>query len=388
MNKQRTLVLLAFSCLLIVATIIGCTTATVGTGWPGGGGVSRFAFVVNSHTDSNVSGVTISAYTVDATTGALTAVAGSPFSTDVSGGSGTMWIDVDPSGRFLYVPNRGAATVSVFGIDSTGKLSEIAGSPFASGGGDAFVVEVHPNGRFVYVSNRSSVGSITAFSVGTDGTLTSLGTVGASNTPRHLFLDPQGRFLYASDESEGDVIDAYSIKADGTLTPIPGMPFGNLNCPRSGRVDDSGKFLLVANRCSSSISVFSIAQDTGALTEIAAQGSPFATGSEPFGVVEVPSGSTTYMAVNNLGDSSISVYSFDGTSGKLTPVSDSPFTTLGLNGPHYMSLASGKFGYIVNQSSDNITGVTVDAAGKPAAITGSPFSGGGISQPSQILFSR
>jgi len=386
MNKQRLMVLLAFSCLLIIATIIGCTN--LGQGWPVGGGVSRFAFVVNSHTDSNVDGVTISAYTVDTTTGALTAVAGSPFNTKASGSSGTMWIDVDPSGRFLYVPNRGAATVSVFGIDSTGKLTEIAGSPFASGGDDTFVAEVHPNGKFVYVSNRSSVGSITAFSVGSDGKLTSLGTVPASNTPRHLFLDPQGRFLYASDESEGDVIDAYSIKADGTLTPITETPFGNLSCPRSGIVESTSKFLLVANRCNSTVSVFSIAQDTGALSEITAQGSPFAAGNDPFGVVEIASGGTTYMAVNNLGDASISVYTFDGTSGKLTPVAGSPFTTLGLSRPHYMALASGKFGYIVDQNNDNITGVTVDAAGKPTTITGSPFSGGGVSQPSQILFSQ
>ena len=95
------------------------------------------------------------------------------------------------------------------------------------------------------------------------------------------------------------------------------------------------------------------------------------------------------MAVNNHTAGSISVYTFDSTTGKLTPVSGSPFTALGLSAPHWMALdPSGKFGYIVDQDNNNITGVTVNAAGTPTAITGSPFSGGGISHPSQIVISH
>lgn len=389
MNRQRLLALLGFSFLLIIATVLGCTTPTPGINWPGGGGSSgpaRFAYVVNSQPDSNIDAMAISAYSVDATTGALTPVAGSPFPTDVSGCCGTVWIDEDPLGRFIYVPNLGANSVSVFAIGATGALSEVPGSPFDTGGNDPFVAEVSPDGRFLYVSNVSS-GDITAFSVATDGTLTSLGTfVAPFGSPRHLFMDPQGRFLYASDESEGSVIDAYSIQSNGTLVAVPGMPFGNLSCPRSGRVDDAGKFLLVADRCDSSIYVFAIDQTTGALSEVG--GSPFPAGPQPFGVLQLPSGGTTYMIVNDLSDGSLYVYSFNETTGLLTPVSGSPFSNLDMSRPHFMDVASATFAYAVDQNASNIVGMTLNAAGQPAPIAGSPFSGGGISQPSQIIFSH
>jgi len=382
------MVLLAFSCLVIIATLIGCGTAVVdGFLIPVGGVEAKFAFVANSNPDSQVDGLTISAYTVNPTTGALTAVPGSPFTTKASGCCGTLFIDVDPNSRFLYVPNRDANSVSVFSIASTGALTEISGSPFASGGNDTYAVAVHPNGNSIYVSNRSG-GNITAFSVASNGQLTSLGSVDAFDSPRHLFIDPQGRFLYASDESEGGIIDAYTIQSNGSLAPIAGTPFGSFCAPHSGTVDATGKFLLVADPCDDTVSVFSIAS-TGVLSEVTSQGSPFPAGSGAFGVVEVASGGVTYMAVNNMYAATISVYTFDSTTGKLTPVSGSPFNTLGLSRPHYMAVdPSGKFGYIVDMDNSNITGVTVGSGGEPASIPGSPFSGGGIDAPSKIVISH
>lgn len=391
MDRKSASALLAFACLLMVATVIGCGSVP-GLNWGGGGGGSfgpaKFAFVVSSQADTNISGLTISAYSVDSASGALTPVSGSPFLTDASGCCGTIFMDVDPAGRFVFVPNRGAATVSVFAIGTTGALTEISGSPFSTGGSDLYEAEVHPNGRFLYVSDAGN-STILAFSIAADGALTSLGSAPAAFDPRHLFMDPKGRFLYSSDQGEGGVVDGFAIKSDGTLTPISGTPFGSFNCPRSGRVDDSGKFLLVADRCTDLVHVFSIDQTTGGLTEVLNDGSPgFPSGDGAFGVLEFPIGSITYVAVNGKNDGSISVYTFDTTTGKLTPVSGSPFTSLGLSSPHWMALASSTLAYAVDQSNENIVGMTLDANGKPTAIPGSPFSGGGIVTPSQIVFSH
>ena len=66
----------------------------------------------------------VSAYIVNAATGALTSVAGSPFAVDGVG------ITVDPSGRFAYVERPGV--VSVYAIDAvTGALTAIPGAQFA-----------------------------------------------------------------------------------------------------------------------------------------------------------------------------------------------------------------------------------------------------------------
>lgn len=386
MKKQRLTVLLAFSCLLLLATAIGCGIAGENFLIPVGGAEAKFAFVVNSHPDSSVNGVTISAYTVNDATGALTPVPTSPFTTLAASGGGTLFIDVDPTSRFVYVPNRGANTVSVFAVAASGALSPV-GSAVGTGGSDAFSVKVSPNGQFLYVANRSS-DDITVFSISSAGALTAVGTpIATDGDPHHLIMDPKGRFLYVSIWGEGYAVDGYAIHPDGSLTYIPGAFNTSLDRPQSGMVDSTGKFLLVANYYGDNVSVFSIDQNTGDLSEVTAQGSPFATGGGPFHVVEVAAGGVTYMAVNNQNDGTISVFSFDSTTGKLTSTG-SP-VDLGLSVPHYMAVdPSGKYGYIVDQNNDNIVGVTVNAGGEPSPITGSPFSGGGISAPSQIVISH
>ena len=61
---------------------------------------------------------------------------------------------VDPSGRFAYVANHGDDTVSAYTINSsTGALRAISGSPFAAGNHPDSVT-VDPSGRFAYVANN------------------------------------------------------------------------------------------------------------------------------------------------------------------------------------------------------------------------------------------
>lgn len=72
----------------------------------------------------------MSAYAIDPTTGALGAVAGSPF----AAGAGPYSVTVDPGGRFVYAANSNSHNVSAYAIDATtGTLGALAGSPFAAG---------------------------------------------------------------------------------------------------------------------------------------------------------------------------------------------------------------------------------------------------------------
>jgi len=102
----------------------------------------EYAYVVNF--DSN----NVSAYTI-ATSGALGAVAGSPFMT----GTNPQGVAVDPKDKFAYVANNGSANVSAYKINATsGALTAVAGSPFAAGTGP-WGVSVDPTGKFAYASN-------------------------------------------------------------------------------------------------------------------------------------------------------------------------------------------------------------------------------------------
>ena len=56
-------------------------------------------------------------------------------------------------GRFLYVPNFGSNTVSAYTISATtGALTPMAGSPFAGAGSQPQVAVTTPDGRFLYVA--------------------------------------------------------------------------------------------------------------------------------------------------------------------------------------------------------------------------------------------
>lgn len=86
--------------------------------------LDNFVYVSNLGSDN------ISAFALDAATGALTVVAGSPFAAGTQPSS----VAVDPTGMFAYVVNAGAGTVSVYAIDATtGALTPISASPFAAG---------------------------------------------------------------------------------------------------------------------------------------------------------------------------------------------------------------------------------------------------------------
>lgn len=109
----------------------------------------RFLLAANS-LDNNVS-----VYNLDPSTGGLTSIANSPFSADLGSAS----VAVDPSGKFVYVANigpLGVGDVSAFSIDAaTGDLTSVAGSPFPAGSMSEFV-DCDPSGNFVYVANFGS----------------------------------------------------------------------------------------------------------------------------------------------------------------------------------------------------------------------------------------
>ena len=115
---------------------------------------ARFAFVANSGSNN------ISAYLIDNTSGALTAVAGSPFAS----GANPSAVTFDPSGQFAYVVNAGSNNVSAYTINTTtGALTAIAGSPFATGTGPG-TFSIDSSGDFAYLANHGS-GNVSAFTI-------------------------------------------------------------------------------------------------------------------------------------------------------------------------------------------------------------------------------
>lgn len=153
----------------------------------------------------------LTAFSINSSTGALTKTSTATIST---GNSVFEAIDavVDPSGTHVYVASQGSNTVGAFNLSATGVLTPVIGQPFATGGtqsfGDALVVNA--SGTALYVQDETGV---YVFSIASgSGVLTLAQTISVSVTGLGggLALDPSGNYLYVA-EPTNQVVAAYSV---------------------------------------------------------------------------------------------------------------------------------------------------------------------------------
>ena len=338
----------------------------------------HFLYVGNVNATTGAAG--ISAYSINSTNGALTQIAGSPFSTGPF--SAIPRMAIDPSGKFLYAD--AFAGVFAFTIDPpTGALTQVAGSPFAADVNPQSIT-VDPKGKFVYVANTGP-GTVSAFAINaTSGVLTPVpGSPFATGlSPVSISINPTSTFAYVADATTSPFpIFAYAIDpTTGALTPLAGSPFstGNL-LPASVTVDPSGAFLYQAT-ASGSIQGFTIAPGAGTLTSL---GSTFARNFGRNDVQLVISGGTApvtfapqFVLVANSGSNNVSAYTINPTSGALAAVSGSPFAA----GTSPMSVSTdlaGRFAYVANNGSNNVSAFGVNqTTGVLSPVTASPFTAG------------
>ncbi len=267
-------------------------------------------FVTNETTDN------VSVFTISSASGALTQISGSPFpiETNPTGPeTGPVSISVDPSGRFAYVANS-TDSLSAYSIDSTtGALTLLAGSPFVTGDNPSSVT-VDPTGQFLYNANINT-DNVSAFTIDTvTGALSPIGTTPAGDAPSSIVVDPSGRFVYVANNGfQTFGVSAYSVDPlTGSLSSVPGSPFAAGNAPISISVDPLGEFVYVANRSTNNVTPFRINQSTGALTA----GSNVLAELNPQAITVDPSGK--YVYVVNGDSASVSRYTIDSGTGALT----------------------------------------------------------------------
>ena len=319
---------------------------------------------------------------INAETGALTPIAGSPFAT----GTVPMAITVDPTGRYVYVANRDSDNISAYSIDSaSGALAPVAGSPFAAGDAPKSIT-VDPAGKFVYVANKDS-DNVSAFRIDpATGSLAPIaGAPFASGIePNSIAIHPSGRFAYVANGGEfvnTGTISVYGIDAtSGVLTPASAAVAAK-SFPEAVTTNRAGTFLYAANGGSNNVSAYAISSG-GTLTEVA--GSPYSTGRGALSVLVDPSDGFVYVATGRSDSNDIAAFSIDSATGALSPLVASPLTAARAN-PVSLAIAGGakavefssQFVYVANFQSDNLSAYTIDAAtGVLTAIPGSPFAAG------------
>jgi len=186
--------------------------------------------------------VQIAGFSIDSATGALSPVPGSPISPGIPSTSSPAQMAIDTTGKFLYasytfviVNVREDGGVAAFSIDPTsGELTAVPGSPF-SVGGIPNSVAVDSSGRFLIVSIiPQAPGNCLAVLSIDPGTGALTRVPGSPFGPLHscgpAVTDPSGPFVYAgaysANLSTPATVFVLSIDpATGALAPITETAF-------------------------------------------------------------------------------------------------------------------------------------------------------------------
>jgi 6-phosphogluconolactonase len=181
---------------------------------------------------------------------------------------------IDPSNRFVMVPDLGTDQVIVYQIEQdTRTLTYHSKAHVSPGAGPRHMV-FHPNARFAYVINELD-STIALFSYRMEeGTLELLQTISTlpdgfvdANYCADIHISPCGRFLYGSNRGHDSIVVFNIDSNSGCLSGVEHTPtWGKI--PRNFAITPNGRFLAAANQDSDCIVTFSIESDTGKLSRI------------------------------------------------------------------------------------------------------------------------
>jgi len=281
------------------------------------------------------------------------------------------------SNRYLYAAIPTSNEIVIFREDpASGGLIQLAGSPVTAGPGVQSLA-LHPSGTFLYAAN-SGQNNVSAYTVGSNGSIAEITRVNAGTAPTLAVMDPSGNFLYVGNSGSFD-ISVFAIDSKGTLTAVP-------QCTSTGTcsatapiglsalnmaVPPSGNFLYITGQqgLQGYIEVFPLSQ--GILGQPVA-GSPFFTGSAPYGLAIASGTGNGFLYTANKLDNSISEFTIN-SDGSLKQLSNSP---IGETFTSPVSLAvdkTGKFLFVANQGNGNLVGYSIGSDGSLQLVSGSPF---------------
>jgi hypothetical protein len=190
-----------------IAALAGCFSIALST--TAAAQHACFAYVANNNPS-------VSTYSLD-TAGSLTEVT----TVGLLPGSSAFTFAMTPSQSFLYVGDNFGMGISGFAIDAaTGALTALAGSPFPFPYAQAMVVD--PSRRFLLVAHGGSVKTY-----GIDSTTGGIQFVDefVGGTPSSLTIDPSGQYVYVANVNANTVSGFTLDRNSGRSSAVPGSPF-------------------------------------------------------------------------------------------------------------------------------------------------------------------
>jgi 6-phosphogluconolactonase len=294
----------------------------------------RFLYAVNWQTPEAAKGDTVTAYSINKNTGALT------FLNTVSAGGGLPnQVIVDPQGKFAMVTNYG-----FHGTEPDHNNSSLAALPIQADGslGHPFYVDHHTgpalsprqttgahthgviftkDDRLAFVAELGLDRVYTYYVDAAKPTVTTADrpfvSMSAGSGPRRLALSPDEKFLYVNHETDSKVsafaVDRGVLKEIQQISTLP-PDFTGRNSTAEIQMDTAGRFLYVSNRGADSIAVYAVDPGKGRLTlrELVP-----ALGQSPRNITIDPTG--RYLFAANQYSNNVVIFSVDAQTGHLTP---------------------------------------------------------------------
>jgi DNA-binding beta-propeller fold protein YncE len=221
----------------------------------------------------------------------------------------------------LYVTNFGANTISLFNLGPEGQLLENGTLAFPKEVAAPAPVVIGRDGKSLYVGTQVTNGTVSQFTVASDGTLTLKEPPWvpdeSTRAPEGLAISPDGASLYAADGSAfgaSQPVPQYNVGSGGLLSFKEPHTVAAGGGPHPGvAIAPNGASVYVSNFSENTISQYSVGAG-GTLTPMTP--AAVATGLEPWGIAITPDGSSLYVADHHQG--AVTQYSV-GPGGALTP---------------------------------------------------------------------
>ncbi len=200
----------------------------------------RFAFAADLGCDK------VFIYKLDTAAGTLTP--NTPAYTEVPPAGGPRHLAFHPSGKYAYICNEMTCTVTSFTYDAEkgaltvmDTLSTLPPGVAVDPKFSTAETAVHPSGKFVYVSNRGH-DTIAIFKVDeATGRLTYVENAPAGvQIPRNFGIDPTGKWLITAGQNSSSLAVFSIDQATGKLTPTgQTLPMGSPVCVRFLKMEGS-----------------------------------------------------------------------------------------------------------------------------------------------------
>ena len=286
----------------------------------------KFVYAANELPDTEGENAgRISAYTIDPNTGNLTLV-----NDIVAQGGSPCYVSMDAGEQFVLAANYGGGNVSMVARNADGSLHDNLqviqheGSSVTERqkGPHAHYIKQNPYSSFIYAVDLGT-DKVMIYKV-EDGKMVANDppsqSLEAGAGPRHMAFHPNKKYGYVINEL-GSTLSVFEINSEnGALSPVQTLStlpegYSETSYCADIHVHPGGKFLYGSNRGHDSIAVFAIDESTGkvSLTSFADQDIVW-----PRNFNITPDGN--YLVAANQNGNSIVSFSIDQTTGALTPI--------------------------------------------------------------------